>query len=339
MSSALAHSTSQPPPGIEVDTIADTPTDTQRFFQAAIFQKLWPLLRPSLDRADLFRLARVNSEVGTVATKALYRETTLCISSDPKDLDIFTSGFPNTTRPGLSRREAFSYLKAIHLERPNLAAARGLLKIPFVQLDKLVIGYQYLADIILQSHAMTVKPPDLIYMRYDNQTTPFNFAEAQLVHHLVSHASLVDIAVHTPTMGGTDSERPLGYFKNITKRLGIPNERVVEWSRGHDTIDWTLHLASPPFVPREDSNASGDDSDEGSETDSESEPQVDYSWWNVPDLGFKLSLDNIPPIDTLKLRIVSASTNFLGLSAGNLVIVLAIEALYMEKPDLRFTGT
>lgn len=126
----------------------------------------------------------------------------------------------------MSRREAFSYLKAIHLERPNLAAARGLLKIPFVQLDKLVIGYQYLADIILQSHAMTVKPPDLIYMRYDNQSTPFNFAEAQLVHHLVSHAPLVDITVHTSTMGGTDSERPLGYFKNITKRLGIPNERV-----------------------------------------------------------------------------------------------------------------
>jgi len=317
-----------------VDTIADTPTDTQRFFQAAIFQKLWPLLRPNLDRADLIRLARINSEVGTVATKALYRETTLRISSDPKDLDIFTSGFPNTSRPGLSKAEAFSYLKAVHLERPNLAAARGLLKIPFVQLKELVIDYRYLADIILQSHAMTVKPPDLIYMRYDNQSIPFNFAEAQLVHHLVSHAPLVDITVHTSTMGGTDSERPLGYFKNITKRLGIPNERVIEWSRGHDTIDWTIYLASPPFVPREDSDASGDDSDGGSQTDSESDPPVDYSWWIVPDLGFRLSLDNIPPIDTLKLRFVSASTNFRGLSAKNLVIVLAIEALYMEEPDL-----
>jgi hypothetical protein len=297
-------------PSTQADVTVDAPTDMQRFFQTAIFQKLWPLLRPTLDRADLFRLARVNSEVGTVATKALYKETTLRISSDPKDLDIFSFGFPNTSRPGLSRREAFSYLKAIHLERPNLAAARGLLKIRFSQLKELVIGNQYLLDIILQSHAMTVKPPDLVYMRYDNQSTPLNFAEAQLISHLVSFASLVDLSVHTSTVGGTDSERPLGYFEAIAKRLGIKQEHVIAWSPGFEVIDWATILASPPFA------------------------LVDCRWWISPDLGYKLSLDDVPPIDTLKLRIVSASTTFLGLSAKNLVIVLAIEALYQNEPYL-----
>jgi hypothetical protein len=55
------------------------PTPSQRFFQEGIFEQLLPSLQLHLKQGDLARLARVNSEVGTVAVK-LYRRTTLRIT-------------------------------------------------------------------------------------------------------------------------------------------------------------------------------------------------------------------------------------------------------------------
>lgn len=289
---------------------AAPPAPSQRFFQEAIFEQVLPSLRPYLNWGDLARLARVNSDVGTVSVKALYRGTTLRVSSDPKDLQILSFVSTTTSRPGISKKEALTHLGAIHLVRPNLAMIQVLLDIRFLRLKQVSISNQYLIDILLQSHAMRAAL-GVPYTSFGNSATSFDFVEAQLIRYLLFYTSVVDISVHTSTIGYTDSERSPGYFDAVATRLGISHALItLPCSPYHEAIHWNNLLSSASFAG------------------------TNHTWWAVPDLGTRLSLDQVSPIDTLILRITSATTNFLGLSARNLVVILDIEALYDDEPDL-----
>jgi hypothetical protein len=170
-----------------------------------------------------------------------------------------------------------------------------LLDIRFLRLKQLSISNQYLNDIILQSHAMRATT-GVLYITFGNPATSFDFVEAQLIGYLMSYTSVLDVTVHTSTMGCTDSERSPGYFDDVAARLGISDAvGILDSESSHnETINWNNLLASPPFAG------------------------VNQHWSVVPDLATRLSLHQSSPIDTLKVRITSSTTNFLGLSANNL---------------------
>jgi hypothetical protein len=328
--SVLAPPISQPTVASNSAVLAPVSTSAiQRFFLSSVFDKLLPVLRPHLKRADLVSLTRVNSDVGSVATVALYREATLRVSSDTKDLRILASGFVDTSRPGISKKEAFTYLGAIHLELPNFEVIQVLSKIGFVKLKELVITSHYLNDIVLQSHAMRAVQ-DHLYRDYMDPSTQFDFAEAQVISHLVSCASIVDVSVPPATLEYADTERPLGYFKAIVERLGITHavETLAPGFPNLERISWGETLYSPPFISATRSHFGSDSP--------ETDPWLDedHDWWIVPDLGTTLSLDDISPINVLKLRIVSASTTFTGLPAKQLVIILDRAAMYKDDGPL-----
>ena len=175
------------------------PTAFERFLEPSISTVLFPSIRPHLVKGDLKRLAQVPGAFNMVATIALYQKRSLSIGAECENFEgeigeALLAGMDYTPVGRISKKEAFSYITEIYLDESNYRMAKALLRIQFPRLKTLVIQARYLIDLLLQSHAKKATA-GIPYTDFYNPDTPFDFAEAQLIRHLASYASKVQIWV------------------------------------------------------------------------------------------------------------------------------------------------
>lgn len=164
------------------------------------------------------------------------------------------------------------------------------------------------------SHAETATiTSETPYTDFHNPNKPFDFPEARLITHLASYATVVEIFVPGTSHydEGEDEwhehRSEVGYYLDESKLEPKELESGI----------WSSYLAIVPYQKRFPPGTVMDD------------------WWNVPDLGDRLSLNRIKPIDTLVLWIHDASNTFHQLPSKNLIIALGPRVLRDEAGCLR----
>jgi hypothetical protein len=211
----------------------------------------------------------------------------------------------------ISKKEALSFVKRIDLFTSSPEQVVALLEIPFPRLQRLVIWARYLREIHLQSHAETaIITSEIPYTDFHNPNKPFNFPEARLVTHLASYASIVETFVP-----GTED-----YDEGEDNYHELRSEGDYPWNPSPEVLEsgiwWLRYLAIEPFQKCFPTDTVMD------------------GGCNVPDLGDRLSLNKIKPIETLVLWINDASTTFHQLPSKNLIVKLGETVLRDEAGRL-----
>lgn len=296
------------------------PTALERFLEPSNFTELFPSIRPHLIKGDLKRLAQVPGVFNRVATITLYQESVVELASESpsclgQQFYFLIYGLNRPSPVGrISKKEALSFVKSMDLFVSSPAQALALLDIPFPRLQKVIIWARYLREILLQSHAETATiTSETPYTDFHNPNKPFDFPEARLITHLASYATVVEIFVPGTSHydEGEDEwhehRSEVGYYLDESKLEPKELESGI----------WSSYLAIVPYQKRFPPGTVMDD------------------WWNVPDLGDRLSLNRIKPIDTLVLWIHDASNTFHQLPSKNLIIALGPRVLRDEAGCLR----
>jgi hypothetical protein len=190
----------------------------------------------------------------------------------------------------ISKREALEYVTNIELLEINHAMATALLTIPFPQLESLTVEGEYVLDVHRRSYTRKPRCSNL-YTNRHNPVESLAFAEAQLISHLSSYASKVELSIPAMTFGEINDTRFSGLFHSRGRQV---SEHVGPWHwipQGPQSVDWVDLLATGPYRTK---------SPDGPNHQSCENPSPDYQY----------SLDTIKPINTLVLTIESPVTPF-----------------------------
>jgi hypothetical protein len=272
-----------------------TSTAYERFFSLSIFTELFPHIRYYLKKRDLGRLAQVPGVFNRVATIALYNKRRLRVHDRDDHINSRDSRLlfrlDQTPSGRISKKEALEYVTNIELLEINHAIATALLTIPFPRLETLTIEGEYVLDVHRRSY--TRKPTcSNLFTNKHNPVKSLAFAEAQLISHLSSYASKVELSIPAMTFGEINDTR----FSGLSHRRGRQvSEHVGPWHwipQGPQMVDWVGILATGPYSSK---------SPDGPNR---------RSLPLLPSPDSQYTLDQLGPINTLVLGIESPVTPF-----------------------------
>jgi hypothetical protein len=297
------------PPNPAKASLADS-TAYERFFSLSVFTELFPHIRYYLHKRDLGRLAQVPGVFNRVATIALYSKRRLRVHDRDEHYNSKDSRLlfrlDQTPSGRISKKEALEYVTNIELLDINHAMATALLTIPFPRLETLTIEGEYVLDVHRRSYTRKPRCSNL-YTNRHNPVESLAFAEAQLISHLSSYASKVELSIPAMTFGEINETRFSGLFhcrgRQVSEHVG-PRHWIPQ---GPQSVDWVDLLATGPYR-----------SESPGGPNRQSCPLV-----LSPDS--QCSLDQLEPINTLVLGIESPVTPFHRLPAKKIEINLDMQ--------------
>jgi hypothetical protein len=226
---------------------------------------IMPAMAPHLGEEGFEILLRYNVDTNREATKALYRRNVIHIDSEPGKAVPLLLGLkdtPDTNKKWISKMEAFLSTEKIVLDTPNFTITNRLLDVRFA-LKEVVITERFLLDLEIQAHSKRAKErerarerrrergedaPEVEYTDFYDHAVDYDFADAQIVRHLVSQSQNVTLHAPLASIQYPDLTRPLGYYEAVARPLGLL--RYIKRDRRNDCewVDWPKYLATAPYL-------------------------------------------------------------------------------------------
>lgn len=156
-------------------------------------------------------------------------------------------------------------------------------------LKEVVITDGFLVDLEIQAHSKRAKERErarerrrekgedaleVEYPDFYDHAVDYDFADAQIVRHLVSQYQNVTIHAPLASIQYPVLTRPLGYYEAVARPLGLLRYIKRDRRNNCEWVDWPKYLATEPYLS-----------------------QFARAWWALPDmnLGALLSLDKLKP--------------------------------------------